>query len=109
MATSAKPSTWFPLGELEGQEPLPLSFFNFFKFSKTKSSFFNFLKSLDPIHGRIYRGAPVPSGPLSDSFCMATSDKPSTWFSLGKLESAIIFQKILKFKKIIIFGILGKV
>jgi len=26
MATSGKPSTRFPLGELEGQEPLPLSF-----------------------------------------------------------------------------------
>ena len=26
MATSGEPSTWLPLGKLEGQEPLPLSF-----------------------------------------------------------------------------------
>ena len=50
MATSGKPSTWFPLGELEGQEPLPLSFSRKFEiFLKTNPHFSTFLKSLDPI------------------------------------------------------------
>ena len=44
MATSGEPSTWLPLGELEGQEPLPLLFSRKFEIFKKISSFFNFLK-----------------------------------------------------------------
>ena len=37
-ATSGKPSPKFPLGELEGQEPLPPSFvYHFSEFSTTKN------------------------------------------------------------------------
>ena len=46
MATSGEPSTWLPLGKLEGQEPLPLSFSRKFEIFKKIASFFNFCKSL---------------------------------------------------------------
>ena len=34
MATSGEPSTWLPLGKLEGQEPLPLTFSRKFEIFK---------------------------------------------------------------------------
>ena len=49
MATSGEPSTWLPPGELEGQEPLPLSFSRKFGFFKKSRHFSTFWKSLDPI------------------------------------------------------------
>ena len=49
MATSGKPSTKFPLGELEGQEPLPLSFSRKFENFKKSHNFSTFWKSLAPI------------------------------------------------------------
>ena len=45
MATSGKPSTKFPLGELEGQEPLLLLFSRKFENFKKISSFSNFYKN----------------------------------------------------------------
>ena len=48
MATSGKPSTKFPLGELEQQEPLPLSVS--ISWNAQKYYYFStFLKSLDPV------------------------------------------------------------
>jgi hypothetical protein len=44
MATSGEPSTWLPLGKLEMQEPLPLSFSRKFEILKTISSFSDFFK-----------------------------------------------------------------
>jgi hypothetical protein len=50
MATSGEPSTWLPLGKLEGQEPLPLTVSRKFEiFKKKKQHFSTFSKSLDPI------------------------------------------------------------
>ena len=40
MATSGEPSTWLPLGKLEGQEPLPLPFLRKSEIFKKISSFF---------------------------------------------------------------------
>ena len=44
MATSGKPSTWFPLGKLEGQEPLPLSFSRNFEICKKNLVIFELLQ-----------------------------------------------------------------
>ena len=41
-ATSGGPSTWLPLGELEGQEPLPLSFSRKFEIFKKSRHFATF-------------------------------------------------------------------
>ena len=106
MATSGEPSTWLPLGKLEGQEPLPLLFSRNFEIFEKSHHFSTFWKSLEWIelwnfkvssifqyhfyklqymlqnyyshshdtftwllfHGRIYRGALVPSGSLSYCF-----------------------------------------
>ena len=49
MATSGEPSTWLPLGKLEGQEPLPLTFSRKFEISRKSHHCSTFLKSLAPI------------------------------------------------------------
>ena len=51
-AMSGEPSTWLPLGELEGQEPPPALIFHFsdfFKKIKNIIIFQLFLNSLEPI------------------------------------------------------------
>ena len=48
MATSGEPSTWLPLGKLEGQEPLRFYFPEILKFTKMYH-FSTFWKSLDSI------------------------------------------------------------
>ena len=45
MATSGEPSTWLPLGKLEGQEPLPLLFPRNFEIFKKSPHFSTFTKS----------------------------------------------------------------
>ena len=49
MATSGEPSTWLPLGKLEGQEPLLLTFSRKFEIFKKYHYFLTFSKSSDPI------------------------------------------------------------
>ena len=44
MATNGEPSTWLPLGELEGQEPLPLLFSRKLENSKNTQHFQLFQK-----------------------------------------------------------------
>ena len=48
MATSGEPSTWLPLGELEGQEP-QLLFSRKFEIFEKSHHFSTFSKSSDPI------------------------------------------------------------
>ena len=50
MATSGKPSTWFPLGELEGQEPPSSHFPENLKFSKKIVKISQIMK-LSKFHG----------------------------------------------------------
>ena len=49
MATSGEPSTWLPLGKLEGQGPCPPSFSRKFEIFKKSHHFSTFSKSLAPI------------------------------------------------------------
>ena len=49
MATSGEPSTWLPLGKLEGQEPLRSHFPGNLKISKKSPQISIFLKSPGPI------------------------------------------------------------